>query len=582
MTTSPVLADIPFSAGRGTLLDTLLGLTTLQRLYESLPPGDFLDRALERLEIRIDATDVDRIPAEGPAIVVANHPTGAVDGLALLQAVRRRRPDVRVLGHHFVTRIPQMRDWTIPLDPFRPEAWTNRQGLRAAARWLKSGGTVIIFPAGAVGRRFDTDALTDGPWQGGAVALSRWTDAAIVPVGIDARPSRLFRVLAPLNHWVGTAMLPRELLRQQRSRIRATFGTPVSPGRLRQLPAAARVPYLRARVEALVVPGGAMPSGVPIARPDSAAALAREVAALPESCRLAESRDFIAYCAEAESVPRLLREIGRLREIAFRGAGEGTGRDRDLDRFDASYLHLFLWHRSRGEVAGAYRLGPTDRIGSASDLYTQTLFAWRTEGLAALGPSLELGRSFVTPEYQKDPAALLLLWRGIGAYVAHHPRYRFLFGPVSISADYRRSARDLMVAYLEGRVVEAGVRSRRPVAAMTPSRTLVAAGAIPTMAELDLMVREIEGGRGVPTLLRQYLRLNARVAALNADPAFASVVDALVIVDLLEMPSAHLERYCGRDGADRIRRFHGRAADLCRMLAGRGHADPPTIDRAVA
>jgi putative hemolysin len=582
MTTSPVLADIPFSAGRGTLLDALLGLTTLQRMYESLPPGDFLDRALERLEIRLDATNIDRIPREGSAIVVANHPTGAVDGLALLQAVRQRRPDVRVLGNHFVTRIPQMREWTIPLDPFRPEAWTNRQGLRAAARWLKSGGTVIIFPAGAVARRFTTDALADEPWQGGVVALSRWTGAVIVPVGIDAKPSRLFRLLAPLNPWVGTAMLPRELLRQRRSRIRAVFGTPVSPGRLLQLPAAARLPYLRARVEALVAPGGAAFSGAPIARPEGAAVLADEVAALPDSSRMAESRDFIAYCAEAVSVPSVVREIGRLREIAFRGAGEGTGRDRDLDRFDASYLHLFLWHRERGEVAGAYRLGPTDRVASPGNLYTQTLYAWRTEGLAALGPSLELGRSFVAPEYQKDPAALLLLWRGIGAYVARHPRYRFLFGPVSISADYHPSARDLMVAYLEGLVVEAGARSRRPVAATTASRALVAAGAIPTMAELDLMVREIEGGRGVPTLLRQYLRLNARVAALNADPAFGNVVDALVIVDLLAMPAAHLDRYCGRDGADRLRRFHLRGGDGCRMLAGRGHADPSIIDRAVA
>jgi putative hemolysin len=581
MTSSPVLAEVPFATGRGTLVDALLGLTTLQRMYESLPPGDFLDRALERLEIRVDVGDVTHLPAEGPVIVIANHPTGALDGLALLHAVRRRRSDVRILGNHLVNRIPQMREWTIALDPFSPSAWANRQGLRAAARFLRAGGAVVMFPAGAVARTGSAREPADQPWQGGVAALSRWTGASIVPAGLEAAPGRLFRVLAQLHPRIGTALLPRELLRQRRSRVRVSFGAVVTPARVLQLPAAGRVPYLRARVQALLDRRPPSSAGAPIAAPADPAVLTREVEALPAACRMAETREFITYCADASRLPTVLGEIGRLREVAFRAAGEGTGRERDLDRFDASYLHLFLWHRTRGTIAGAYRLAATDRVGPG-DLYARTLFDWPGDAPGSRGPALELGRSFVVPECQRDPGALLLLWRGIGEFVARHPQYRYLFGAVSISADYRPSARDLMVAYLAHRADDAGVRPRTPV---TPSRSasaLVESGAIPTMAELDVMVREIEGGRGVPTLLRQYLRLNARVAALNLDAAFASVVDALVVVDLLAMPAAHLERYCGRDGAARVRRFHNGADAACRMLAVRGPADPDPADRAVA
>lgn len=106
-----------------------------------------------------------------------------------------------------------------------------------------------------------------------------------------------------------------------------------------------------------------------------------------------------------------MQEIGRLREIAFRAVGEGTGRPEDLDRFDASYLHLVAWSTKNEEIAGAYRLVGT---GTTRDLYTATLFRYNDEFLERMGPALELGRSFVRLEYQRSFAALLALWKGIG------------------------------------------------------------------------------------------------------------------------------------------------------------------------
>ena len=143
--------------------------------------------------------------------------------------------------------------------------------------------------------------------------------------------------------------------------------------------------------------------------------------------------------------------MGRLREIAFRAEGEGTGKSRDIDRYDAHYLHLFAWDARAELVVGAYRLGLTDQIlarDGKAGLYTQSLFDLGDVLLEALDPAIELGRSFVRVEYQRDFAPLLLLWQGIGRLVGRLLRYPVLFGAVSISRQYESASRELIVRYL--------------------------------------------------------------------------------------------------------------------------------------
>lgn len=124
------------------VVDPMLGLTTLGRLYAELPRGNFIVRALERLGITVEVIDreLQHVPESGPTIVVANHPTGALDGLALAHAIMRRRGDVRLLGNHLLARIPEMRDWVITVNPFDPRSIENRLGLRTAREWLQRGG----------------------------------------------------------------------------------------------------------------------------------------------------------------------------------------------------------------------------------------------------------------------------------------------------------------------------------------------------------------------------------------------------------------------------------------------------------
>jgi putative hemolysin len=253
------------------------------------------------------------------------------------------------------------------------------------------------------------------------------------------------------------------------------------------------------------------------------------------------------FCATAERIPETLREIGRLRELAFRGVGEGTGRPIDLDRFDEHYLHLFSWNCETCEVVGAYRLGRSDRIlarAGEAGLYTRTLFQYDRRLLDAIAPALELGRSFVRAEYQRNPTALLLLWKGICRFVALHPQYRHVFGAVSISPRLGETTQQQLMQFLEQNHRHADLASL--VTALHPPRrpTLAPAATHPAAPEM-------------PVLLRQYLKLHARVLAFGVDPSFANTLDALVVVDLLAVEAALLQRYFGREGAAAFLAHHG-------------------------
>jgi putative hemolysin len=273
-----------------------------------------------------------------------------------------------------------------------------------------------------------------------------------------------------------------------------------------------------------------------------------EIARLTPVCG---NEEFAVYLAAAEAIPNVLREIGRLRELTFRGAGEGTGNPLDLDRFDPHYLHLFLWSNAAREVAGAYRLGPTaellPRFG-VRGLYSNTLFHFSPELFERTGPALELGRSFIRPEYQKQYAPLLLLWKGITQYVAAHPECAVLFGAVSISNDYSAASRSLLVSLLETRQdasLAHLVRARRPY-----RRSHGSPWQPRDVGELSGPIADLErDGKAVPILIKQYLKAGGCVLGFNIDPHFSNVVDALMMADLRRAPGPLLERYMGRKGA---------------------------------
>ncbi|MEJ0087446.1 MAG: GNAT family N-acyltransferase [Pseudomonadota bacterium] len=159
-------------------------------------------------------------------------------------------------------------------------------------------------------------------------------------------------------------------------------------------------------------------------------------------------------------------------------------------------------------------------------LYTTTLFNYRDPFFLMLGPALELGRSFVRPEYQRSFAPLMLLWKGIAEFVARNPRYARLIGPVSVSGEYAETSRHLMVDFLRGQrfdhLLGGLVSARNPFPRSRALRTLASELALLGALEpLSALVEDLEpDGKGVPILLRQYLRLGGSVLGFNVDADF--------------------------------------------------------------
>lgn len=555
-------------------------LARLGRMYQALPPtidcDHFLQQTLDAFHIRVHCPEeaLQRIPASGPLVVVANHPFGALEGVILAQQLRRVRPDVKILANYFLERIPELRELFISVDPFGGEgaAGRNLRPLKQALAHLQQGGLLVIFPAGEVSRRRLDGATIDPPWHNTVARLVRRTAAPVVPVYFPGGNSLLFHLAGLLHPRLRTALLPRELLNKRNRTITPRIGAAIPFAKLKPLDDDVMTAQLRLRCYALSAHTKRAPEQVSGGRPQdeistevAASLLSAEVAALPQEQQLDQSGDLQVWYAKADQIPWLLQEIGRLREITFRAAGEGTGRSRDIDLYDAYYLHLFIWDRGSNQLVGAYRLGLADEIVrhfGVKGLYTHSLFRYRAHLLQQIAPAIELGRSFVRPEYQRSYSPLLLLWKGIGQFVARHPHYRTLFGPVSISGDYATQSQQLLVQFLRANnylpQLARYVRPRRPFRAPWRPGWLHGQAAPADLEQLSELVSAMEEDqKGVPVLLRQYLKLGGHILGFNVDQAFNNALDGLIMVDLRQTDAKVLARYMGREQAEQFRALHG-------------------------
>ncbi len=574
--------------------ELFLGLSRLNRLYSTcLPKLDdsvpFCDVALSVMEVgvNVECTEISRIPQVGPLIVAANHPFGALEGLVLESLVRRVRTDVRVLSNHLLARIPGVGESSIFVDPFGGAGSQKRNArpMRQALEHLGKGGVLIVFPAGEVASYLlRSRTVVEPRWNRNAARMALRCGATVLPVHIEGRNSAGFHLAGLINPRLRTVLLPREFLRMRGREVRVSLGTPIPAERLKRFKDVRdAVDYLRLRTlilgarstkESAASSFASKESGFSklqtIVAAEDPRNVVRELAGLPSECRLLESGDFQVFAATAGQIPILTREIGRLREATFRTVGEGTGKPLDLDRFDVHYRHLFAWDQSAGRLVGAYRLGFTEDIldrEGISGLYTHTLFQYDRRFLDRIGPAIELGRSFVTAEYQRSYAALLLLWKGIARIVSRRPECRRLFGVVSVSAEFDSMTQRLLMAFLK--VNNFDSRSAGLVTPRTPPRSQRQRGDESELLvrltrdidDVDELVREIESDRrNVPILLRQYLKLNGQVLGFNIDPAFGHVLDALMLIDLVRTPRVILDRFFGKDAAKAFLSRHVEAA----------------------
>ncbi len=495
-----------------------------------------------RLEYQVDAEHRLRIPSRGRLLIVANHPSGARDALALMHLVGSVRRDVRIVANDFLSRIEGLRELLVPVRMLggRPGA----EAVRAVQAALEQEQCVIVFPAGEVSR-LGPAGVTDGRWRRGFVRFARAANAPLLPVRIEARNSLLFYGASALYRPAGTALLVREMLRQGQRCIRLRVGEPM------RLDHAHDERRSLARVRAAVYaldrrPRVPRPRMRPVAPPVAPARVREAVMAMECIGATADGKRICLGRLEAKSP--LLREIGRLRELTFRAVGEGSGRALDLDAWDRHYEHIVLWDEPAGAVAGAYRLA---RGGSVlarhglKGLYTASLFDYGESALPRLAQGLELGRSFVAPDYWGS-RSIDYLWQGIGAYLGRHPGVRYLFGAVSISASLPPAAREQIVAYYaryHGHAAD-DATARNAFRPTVPPQfeTLDADMAMRVLRQnLDAM------GATIPMLYKQYTELcepgGARFLAFGVDRDFSDCIDGLIELDLQTVRPRKRQRY---------------------------------------
>lgn len=561
----------------------------LYRRAQGTGGGFRLDNLLTemRIELRIDPADQGRIPAKGPVVAVANHPYGVLDGALLTVLLTRVRPDVKVLTNYLLADVPELKQHCIFVNPFDTDRSVdaNRRALREALAWLNCGGMLAIFPAGEVSHwQMPMPQIADPIWNDTAVRLIRRTGASALPIFFCGHNSVGFQLLGMAHPKLRTAFLLQEFLKQEGRRVQVRIGTPVTADAIRSIENDREATeYLRWRTYLLAQRRKAQaswPSTVrtrfisavqePVAACPDPVRLAEEVAKIPSEQCLAENGELAVYLGSAGQIPNVLLEVGRLREVTFRRAGEGAGKSRDLDSFDEYYDHILLWNKKKNELVGGYRAGNTGEILAArgiGGLYTSTLFRYDERLFTKLGPALELGRSFIRPEYQRHYSPLLLLWKGIAKLVAMRPETPVLFGAVSISNEYNQTSREMIYRFFESRIQgEELARYIMPRRKFRPGLLRhwdfqAMCRSLRDLEELSEPINDVESdGKGLPILLRQYTKIGGKLLGFNLDRKFSDVLDGLVLVDLRKTDAGVLDRYMGKDAAANFRRMHGLAS----------------------
>jgi putative hemolysin len=513
---------------------------------------DFLSAAIAHLQLdyRVEDAERQRISPQGRLLVVANHPSGALDALALLDCIGGVRRDVRIVANDLLASIAPLSQLLLPVRILggRP----SEDSLAAIEQALRAEQCVVVFPAGEVSR-LGPRGIRDSRWRQGFLRFARSTGAPVLPVRIEARNSALFYGVSALYKPAATALLAREMYARKQHPLRLRIGWPLSMAEADDPQAALR--RVRDTLYAIGRRRAARPGGMePLAAPIDPARLVPAIAATE---RLGDTSDGlqIRLLAAGQDMGRLqhplLQELGRLREEAFRSVGEGTRRARDLDAFDSHYDHILLWDAGAARIAGAYRVArgaPTLARAGLSGFYTASLFRYADAAIPRLAAGMELGRSFVVSDY-RGSRSLDGLWQGIGAYLRRHPQVRYLYGAVSISAALPAQARAEIVAYYQHFFGsdELLALSARPLrhchAPVPPGFASLDATAAYAVLEANLAAL----GTAVPTLYRQYTQLcqpgGARFLAFGVDPAFNDAIDGLIEIDLQRLHPRKRKRW---------------------------------------
>lgn len=542
------------------LLDKVVGVSKMNDIYQQhemagLSKEDFARRLLSVLNIQVLGGEAlqNQIPKTGPLVIASNHPFGGIEGVILCLLIGQVRPDLKVLANQGLKLFPELSDYFIFTNPLSEKDPKNGASIRTSLKHVKQGHALLIFPAGRVSYYQDQKKrISDHKWNRIVAKLVESGQANYLPVFVSGENSRLFYRLGRIYFRLRLFMLARELLNKQNTSIKVSCGTAVKPnnystnGDLDELTSLLRAQsYCQDPKWQKAWPADKITRLKPLATEIEWSLIETELDALPREQLLITQKAFEVYFGYQNQLPNTVTEIARLRELVFREHNEGSGEPIDSDSFDATYTQLFVVNRQQKKVIGAYRMGRTDKLlenGGIDQLYLSKMFRFKPEFANLKQPCLELGRSFLIPEYQQSFHGLYLLWRGIGAFVCKYPKYRILYGTVSLSKLYDMRSVAIMKEAL-----------------VTPTE-LVA-----PFAEFDFPLHDELGdfaknstlsnhltpllacieqdSKDIPVLVKHYQKMGAIFHCLGIDKSFNDTPGLLLSVDLAKAPEKLLKLY---------------------------------------
>ena len=556
----------------GWLLMKVLKISKLNKLYDDnkhLKDVEFLTAILDSLQIRFEIPDEDlkRLPKDGAYITISNHPLGGIDGILLLKLMLEREPNFKIIANFLLHRIAPLKPYIMPVNPFEnhKNAKSSVIGIKETLRHLSDGKPLGMFPAGEVSTYKDGKLVVDKAWEEGAIKVIRKAQVPVVPIYFHAKNSRLFYFLSKIDSTLRTAKLPSELLTQKDRIIKVRIGKPIPVSEQNEHKTIEEyTEFLRKKTymlanpfekehKLLTTPTLKLPKSpkkiVTAANHDE---MIVEVEALRKAdCRLLQSKNYEVFFTQPDKIPNILHEIGRLREITFREVGEGTNESIDIDRYDKYYHHMFLWDEDAKKIAGAYRMGLGSDIYpkyGITGFYLHELFRFEPELFDMMHKSIEMGRAFITAEYQQKPMPLFLLWKGIMHTTLRYPEHKFLIGGVSISNQFSDFSKSLMIEFMKSNYYDPYIaqyiypKKEYKVKLKDADKDFIFDEAESDLNKFDKIIDELEPGTlRLPVLIKKYIKQNARVVAFNVDPLFNNAVDGLMYIRIADIPESTMK-----------------------------------------
>jgi putative hemolysin len=549
----------------------ILRFNKLNKIYEQIASKsgiEFIDEIIRVLEfnIELDPQELKRVPASGPLIVVANHPFGGFDSLLLIKYLSLVRSDVKVIGNFLLQKVNPVTDFFINSD--FPDSRQNTDcGSHSAEtteviNHLRNGGILCLFPAGELSTYGTFESITDQVWQFPVVKFIKKSRVPVLPVYFQVTHSRLFHLLAKIHPTLHQVRLSSELLSKKHKNLKIRIGNAIKVeeqdkfcdiyqfGRFIR----AKTYSMESKLEVKRFFNYNLKPQIkpePVIEPVPKEFLLSEIQKIRQQHILFNLKNYTVYCAPSAEIPHVLNEIGRLREITFREVGEGTNRSIDIDEFDLYYNQMFIWDEDEERIVGAYRIGKGKEIMEQygkRGFYLHSLFRIDDNFSPVLNESLELGRSFVIKDYQRKPMPLFLLWKGILYFLLKNPEYRYLIGPVSISNNYSKISKSLIIRFIMRNHLDwknaRYVKPRNSFKFKTdnPDINILMENMNRDINRLDKTIGDLdELNSGLPVLLKKYIRQNAKIVAFNIDPKFNNCLDGLIILDVNDVPKNTIE-----------------------------------------